>query len=276
MNRRPIPTVVPLDGSGDSETILSCLKLPLRQTLIDATLFRVAAADNPPAAAEAKHYLEDVRRRLHSQRIEVFSALGLGRPAEEILLFAKARQQSLIAMTTHGRGVVPKALMGSVAEEVLRQARVPLLLTRPGDKGASWGQILVTLDGSPESELILPAARRLASENHALLHLLRITRDSDPVEYLASHRARLEAAGLKSMPVLRHGHPGEEIVRYAKESNIGLICMMSHHRSGISRLLTGSVTEYVLRHAACPLLVCPPEAAPGLRAEPWTRPGGAP
>lgn len=276
MKQRPIPTLVPLDGSGDSETILSCLKLPLRQTLMDATLFRVAAADNPSEAAEAKHYLEDVRRRLHSQRVDVFSALGLGRPAEEILLFAKARQLSLIAMTTHGRGIVPKALMGSVAEEVLRQTRVPLLLTRPGDKGASWGQILVTLDGSPESELILPAARRLASENHSLLHLLRVTRDGDPVEYLASHRARLDADGFKSMPVLRHGHPGEEIVRYAKESNIGLICMMSHHRTGISRLLAGSVTEYTLRHTSCPLLVCPPDAAAGLRAEPWTKPGGAP
>lgn len=274
MTRRPIPTLVPLDGSGDSETILSCLKLPLRQMLFDATLFRTAAADNPSEAAEAKQYLEDVRRRLHSQRIDVFSALGLGRPAAEIPLFVKARQLSLIAMTTHGRGAVSKALMGSVAEEVLAQTRVPVLLTRPGDKGASWDHILVPLDGSPESERILPAARRLASENHALLHLLRITRDGDSVDYLASHRARLDADGFKAMPVLRHGHPGEEIVSYAKQTGIGLICMMSHHKTGIARLLAGSVTEYTLRHASCPLLVCPPEAAVGLKSAPWTDSGG--
>lgn len=276
MKRRPIPTLVPLDGSGDSETILSCLKQPLRQTLIDATLFRAAATDNPSEAAEAKQYLEDVRRRLHSQRIDVFSALGLGRPAAEIPIIVKARQLSLIAMTTHGRGAVPKALLGSVAEEVLAQTRVPLLLTRPGDKGAHWDHLLVPLDGSPESELILPAARRLASENHALLHLLQVTRDGDPVDYLASHRARLDAEGFKAMPVLRQGNPGEEIVRYAQQSGIGLICMMSHHKTGIARLLAGSVTEYTLRHAPCPLLVCPPEAAPLLRTAPWSPPEGSP
>ena len=53
----------------------------------------------------------------------------------------------------------------------------------------------------------------------------------------------------------RLGDPGTEIIEYANEINADLIVISSHGRSGIGRLLLGSVAERVMRHAACPVMV---------------------
>jgi nucleotide-binding universal stress UspA family protein len=59
---------------------------------------------------------------------------------------------------------------------------------------------------------------------------------------------------LKSEILREEGHPAEEIVRTAKENKCGLIVMGTHGRTGLWRMLMGSVAEHVLRHSTCPVL----------------------
>jgi nucleotide-binding universal stress UspA family protein len=70
-------------------------------------------------------------------------------------------------------------------------------------------------------------------------------------------------AGADTVPVefaVVEGQPGLEIVRHATENASGLIVLGTHGRSGLERLLLGSVTERVLHRAPCPVLVVPPRA----------------
>lgn len=138
--------LIPLDGSELAETILPFAERVAGPLDAEVVLLSVVepisavaglAADRavgPDALLlrqlEAKKYLGEVARRLEAKGVRVRTLLGLGMPAGEIAEVAKAEKADLIAMTTHGRSGLRRALFGSVAEEVLRSAGVPVLMIR--------------------------------------------------------------------------------------------------------------------------------------------------
>jgi nucleotide-binding universal stress UspA family protein len=79
---------------------------------------------------EATEYLLAMARRLESRGLRVRTLVTLGAPGSEILAVAKAERADLIAMSTHARRGLRRAVFGSVAEEVLGSAAVPVLLMR--------------------------------------------------------------------------------------------------------------------------------------------------
>jgi len=139
--------------------------------------------------------------------------------------------------------------------------------------------ILVPLDGSSVAEAALTPAMDLAREAGAKLVLLRAaeapTRPmADPVEaqvvvmkdaqeYLAAAQDRVMAAGVADVEVSAwYGPPVEAIVEAARYRRADLIVMSSHGRSGVARLVMGSVAELVLRATTVPILVIRPDGAP--------------
>ena len=80
--------------------------------------------------------------------------------------------------------------------------------------------------------------------------------------YLAELAARLSAKGLEATTAIREGSPIDVILHHARETGCGLIAMSTHGRSGIGRLVLGSVAESVLRATAVPILLW---KAPDLR-----------
>ena len=95
-----------------------------------------AARINEPAAyralergyARAWQYLERLQKRLERRGRTAQTVVRSGRPAEEIVACARAERVDLIAMSTHGRSGLQRALLGSVAQAVLRSTRLPVLL----------------------------------------------------------------------------------------------------------------------------------------------------
>jgi nucleotide-binding universal stress UspA family protein len=79
---------------------------------------------------EAKRYLHDVERRLSKKGLRVRTRIALGPTASAILGAVQTSAADLVAMTTHGRSGLGRALFGSVAESVLRACPVPVLLIR--------------------------------------------------------------------------------------------------------------------------------------------------
>jgi nucleotide-binding universal stress UspA family protein len=73
---------------------------------------------------------------------------------------------------------------------------------------------------------------------------------------LEHHRAKATAAGLQATALQRAGNPGTTICETAKALNIDLIVIGRRGHSGLSELLIGSVSNYVVHHAACAVLVC--------------------
>ena len=68
-------------------------------------------------------------------------------------------------------------------------------------------------------------------------------------------KKNLAARGLHPVCALIEGKPAEEIVKYAGDHSMSLVCMSTHGWSGFKHLLLGSTTERVLRHAPCPVFV---------------------
>ncbi len=140
-----------------------------------------------------------------------------------------------------------------------------------------FGSILVALDGSDASQKALELARELAGKCESSLVLVNIVDLSKlvalagyeapyPAEAIAIMRAdgktALDAAvaacaakGTFATPIVGEGDACDEILRIAQEQKVDLICLGTHGRSGISRLVLGSVAEGVLRRAHVPVLI---------------------
>jgi nucleotide-binding universal stress UspA family protein len=86
--------------------------------------------NNPP---NAKRYLMNWGQSLKAQGIKASYVVTIGTPAKSIMEIAQAQQASLIVMMSHGRGWFKRAIMGSVAEEILRGSKVPVLIIRAKD-----------------------------------------------------------------------------------------------------------------------------------------------
>ncbi len=79
---------------------------------------------------DAEAQLKRLAKTIEKKGVETLRVLEAGNPIEQILKAVKANDIDLLALTTHGRGGISRAILGSVTEEVLRQASVPVLVTR--------------------------------------------------------------------------------------------------------------------------------------------------
>lgn len=127
------------------------------------------------------------------------------------------------------------------------------------------GTILVPLDGSDLSRRALPYATALARATGARLVLMhaytakpeppRVDGELDLVKEQADLASELRALGVHATTWLSYDDPGPAIVGTADDLRVGLIVMSTHGRGGLSQLVFGSVAEYVVRHAASPVLL---------------------
>jgi len=137
--------LVPLDGSELSESVLSFvtdIAGPLDMTIVllrvlePVTPAMVEAAGGAVAddletrRRDAAEYLAPLEIGLRARGIETTSVVRVGRAEDEILAAGQAEGADLIAMSTHGRSGLGRLLFGSVAEQVLRHAEVPVFLMR--------------------------------------------------------------------------------------------------------------------------------------------------
>ena len=132
--------LVPLDGSTLAEAILPWVIEIAKPLGAELWLLRIAFAHvfpgTDPTAAEirvvreAEEYLETLAHSIADQGVHVSTAVRYGKAAAEIIDHAAFNKVDLIAMSTHGLSGLSRLVMGSVAEEVVRHAKVPVLLVR--------------------------------------------------------------------------------------------------------------------------------------------------
>jgi len=136
-----------------------------------------------------------------------------------------------------------------------------------------YKRVLVALDGSEVGETIIPFIVEIAGPLDLDVILVRVCETMPPTvfdgtqvvledpglaridaeEYLAPLAAELRNRGIKVTTQVRRGRPAEEIVKAAHDANADLIAMTTHGRSGLGRLLFGSVAETVLRQSHLPV-----------------------
>jgi nucleotide-binding universal stress UspA family protein len=200
--------------------------------------------------------------------------------ADSILERARAGRADLIVMATHGRGPLSRIWRGSVADELIRRAEVPVLLVRGREKAPGifpepvLDNILILLDGSPLAEQVLEPALDVARLMEAQCVLLRVVesrsspangaagkpRQKAQAEAYLKHvakRVREQGVRVPTLVVVAR-HAIEAILEEAAAQASNLIALATHGRGGLQRLLLGSVADKLVRAAASPLLVYRP------------------
>lgn len=277
--------LVPLDGSKDAEHILGEVRR-VASIRDQVHLLHLLPAGPTPVGMDPTHVLD-----LHERAVSYLGAMrerwlpqqpGLdvvntGDPAEGILGFALEKNIDLIAMTTHGRGGMARFFLGSVASAVVRRTQLPVLLTRPNvlRNSAALQRILVTVDGMEEPKELLQTVRSLASGNRAeivLLHVVPPVEDpspqwamesslkvrATPAHHLEEMADALEEQGFAAWAVVASGDPLEQILHQIEKQNVDLVALSTHGRSGLERMVAGSVAEGVMRASPVAVLLQKP------------------
>lgn len=279
----------------DAELHVLNVGLPHVESANDPMGFLELVDEAPHTQSDAAFTAETGARVVHAQ-VRVLS------PAAGILDYASAHDIDLIVMGTHGRRGLNRLLIGSVAEEVVRLARCPVFTIRASeDAPVRFERILAPVDFSAFSSVAVAYAKALAALYGARLDLLHVVEEVtlpgpygiEPMPTVTSGVAdraqeallQMAAALPGEVPVEAHvlvGHAARDVLDFAAIRHTDLVVIATHGRTGIARLLLGSVAEKVVRMAPCPVFTIksfgkrlmpelPLEAA---EAPPRPKPGG--
>ncbi len=252
--------------------------LILGSPLESATRIGIAYTMIEDELVEADRYLGEVAVQLRASGVpNVETRVSRGEAAANIV--ALAAGYDLVVMSTHGRSGLVRTLLGSVAEQVVREAGLPVLLVSSHQQiseGAgdtrSFERILVPLDGSEFAEQALPLAAAIAKASGGRILLLEVVEEAlrrpnytsytlapgQPIHansYL-KRLARSEAlAGVTCEVIGFEGDTSTTILATQQARDCNLIVMATHGRSGLVRFIKGSVAEEVIKGSAVPVLV---------------------
>jgi nucleotide-binding universal stress UspA family protein len=286
--------LVPLDGSALAEQALVFAK-PIARAA-SATL-RLVLVHEPArlqsgAVLQAevglrraeREYLDRVVDRTKSEGVSDVKAIVLkGDPARELIRYAAERDPDLVVLATHGRGGLGRLWFGSVADHLVRNLTIPLVVVHARESApaeAPVARILVALDGSRAAEAVLEPAAQLAGLFRAELLIRRVVPPvplpADPLlpvsvaydteltarleaeanEYVAERVRRLTASGARvsGKALVGHGVAGT-LIGAAAEERAGLLALTTRARGGLRRLGLGSVADKVMRGAPCPVML---------------------
>jgi nucleotide-binding universal stress UspA family protein len=224
-------------------------------------LVHVPAADDPA--------------ELRTTRVRV---LPRSDPADGLVAYATATEPpGLLCLSSRGRSTVGEVVLGSVTSQVIRILHAPMLTTGPAvsEPTRPWQRLLVCLDGSANAASILPVATAWANHLDLEVQLLYVAyplgdprtgdfavpdEDLAAAQQLTSAAEGLEAAGIAvRWSVREHTQVAAGIAEQAAHGLADLIALATHGRTGLARLVAGSVALDVIRHATVPVLTVRPE-----------------
>jgi len=250
-----IRMMVPLDGSALSESALPHAVELARQIDARIDLVRVhhmlgmegfvgvdyiACVQNEPEILEIERaYLRRLKHNPDWSDVIEGAALLTGNVVSALCDFVEREQIDLVVMATHGRGGLSRAMMGSVADALIRRVEVPVLLLRSGDERFAWPvghdlqHVLIPVDGSYESRFMADVAISL------LGHQLRYTLFEVSEHDIVPTRTNVADA----------------ICEFARNEKVDLIAMATGGRSGWTRWLEGSVGASLIHDSPVPIML---------------------
>jgi nucleotide-binding universal stress UspA family protein len=198
------------------------------------------------------------------------TSLEEGEASQRIAAIAAEERCGLVVMGRRGISRLERMAIGSVTARVIGHSPVDVLVV-PLGTAIGWKSVLVATDGSAHSAAAAAKAVDFAASYGGRVVALAVVDLPEEVYAVAPGTvdiliakarghvrpvaAMSEKAGVSCATAIREGVPAATIVQVAQEEAAGVIVVGSHGRTGLARLLMGSVTEKVIGHAPCPVLV---------------------
>lgn len=298
--------LIPYDGSEPSERALAFAMLIGRDgAAIDIVHVVDASAAMAQSSSAAGFYdptpvieameaagqalIEAASARCRAEAIEVSAELVRERPVNGILAAAQRCGDELIVLGTHARSGLPRTVLGSTTEGVLRAGRIPVLAISPAMTAHDvlFRKVVVAVDDSDPADAAAALAGRLSRTLGTRCVICSVVDSRDLYEKAATYgydptslademrahaadvadRARMHAdfdPDATSVAIVED-EPARGVIEEAVRQRADAIVMGSHGRRGVQRLFLGSIAEHVLRHSPVPVLVVR-EKAPSDRA----------
>ena len=214
--------------------------------------------------------LSEAEKLAKKERVLIKTVCEEGGIYERIVDIADAENSDLIVMGRKGMSKLSKALVGSVTARVIGHSHRDVLVV-PEGTSIGWKSILVSTDGSKYSEAAINRAIGLAKSYGSEVKVISVVDVTE--EFIARAPGALEdlvkkakgivedvkkkvsSEGINAEGIVREGEAYRVITELASKEKAGIIVMGSHGRTGLKRLLMGSVTEKVIGYAPCPVLI---------------------
>jgi nucleotide-binding universal stress UspA family protein len=219
-----------------------------------------------------------VRTGVRCSNLELQSVASERPVYAEIVDRAESVGADLLVLGNRGASRLARVVLGSVADKVMRHAHCPVLVVRPSP---SSGTILAATDFSPPARAALiaadrEAARRRGSVRLTVVHSLDLPPElmgfgfaplvPAPIGLADSRPALREGAekrlagelretGVQASTVVEDGPAASSIVRLAEAQSAELVVLGTAGKTGLRRVILGSVAEAVVRRAPCSVLV---------------------
>jgi nucleotide-binding universal stress UspA family protein len=257
-------------------------------TAIDADVTLLAVADTTRESVtvvdgDVVDALESEGRQALDDAADVLESLGLdpqtevvqGAPAETIVDYADRYEYDLVAMATHARTGLRRYLLGSVTEKVVRLSPVPVLTARANEEEEltfPYERILAPVDGSEPSDRASEHAVSLANALDASLDVISVVDTSglgpdvraqlvsEQGRSMAQDAVRSVAENAKDRGVtdvrteVAEGRPANTVAEYVADHAVDAVVLGTTGRTGLDRVLLGSVAEETVRTAPVPVL----------------------
>ena len=270
--------------TGARLTLMAVIDLPFEfAAWLDATTVIDARIDVEDAYED---YLDALAAEIDN--IPVETLVRVGGAATEIQRYVESLDDPVVVMASHGRSGVRRLLIGSVTQQVVHRLSTPVIVVPARVAEDQVNQklriesVLFPLDGSEFSEFALEAGLGLLEEHKPDVHLVRIVEvvswyggpysgmdyyGLDPYidvsrdtahDYLNAVAEKLKGRGYKVSTEVRVGLVADQIEAVAESLEVDLVVMATHGRSGVGRLIFGSVAERALRQTPAPLMLVHP------------------
>jgi len=211
------------------------------------------------AEQDAIKHLESVKAQAAKEGVSCITIVSRSEePYEDIVRHASKNNVDMIIMGTHGKTEMKRLMMGSVTALVIGHAPCKILVL-PLNAKVECKNVLIATDGSKYSEAAASEALGIAKRCGSSLIVMSVA-SSDAEIALAKDNVNkvaeaAEKEGIKTTSVVTEGKPYEVIIEISKQNKADLIIVGSHGRTGLARLLMGSVTERVIGLAEVAVLI---------------------
>ena len=231
--------------------------------------------DYAAAARTEKRQLEPMAQLAQEADVQCEIVVRPGLPADQILAFTRERQIDRIVMGTHSPGPIGKLLVGSVAEAVLRTAKLPVYIIGPNVVDGAYRNyatrtILCAASLHEATKVVVAFAAEMASQHNARLILQHVIKPQERSEVLASKTLdQIESDLLMLVPanlrqkialqtIVVPGDPTEELLYQSNAQQADLVVLGAQGASAFAAITRHGVVYKVLAHSHCPVLTLSP------------------